>query len=69
MRQIEFTEAVRIHDGQHMAGDRKSYPADEAGEYIRLGWARDPETGEEGTRKPGAQALQVNSVVTRQIGG
>lgn len=64
MRQVEFTETVRIAAGEFVAGDRKSFPDDEAGEYIRLGWAKDPVTGEQGERVPGAQPLRVDNVTT-----
>lgn len=61
-RRIEFTEPVKLAGGRNFeAGDRKSFPKAEADEYIRLGWAKDPETGEQGDRKPGAQKLNVNS--------
>lgn len=62
VRQIEFTEApyVQIGRDRWYPGDRKAFPKAEADEYIRLGWAKDPATGEQGERKPGAQALQVD---------
>ena len=65
MRQVEFTETVRIGTVQYEAGDRKTFPKAEAGEYIRLGWAKDPETGEQGDRVPGSQPIQVNNVTQK----
>lgn len=46
-------------------GDLATFPKAEADEYIRLGWGEDPETGEVGERKPGAQELQVQPVSQR----
>lgn len=63
MRRVEFTETVKIGTDTYQAGDRRSFPAPEAAEYIRLGWAKDPETGETGERTPGAQRLRVDPVV------
>jgi hypothetical protein len=62
MRQVEFLEPVRIGHTQYETGDRKSFDDNEAGEYIRVGWAKCVETGEVGERKPGAQKLQVHNV-------
>lgn len=62
MRQVEFTETVRISTVEYVAGDRKSFPDSEAAEYIRVGWAKDSATGEQGKRKPGAQAINVDNV-------
>jgi hypothetical protein len=66
MRQIEFNETVRLGHNEYVKGDRKSFPEDEAAEYIRLGWASCVETGETGERVPGSQPsrLQVDNIVT-----
>jgi len=50
---------------EYLDGDRKSFPKEEADEYIRLGWAKDPETGETGERVPGSQRLRVNPVTQK----
>lgn len=64
MRKIEFTEdKVLIGSMAYYAGDVKSFPKAEADEYIRVGWAKCCETGEQGERKPGAQSISVDSVV------
>jgi hypothetical protein len=64
IRRIEFTEeSVKIGTETYYAGDVKSFPKNEAGEYIRVGWAKCVETGEQGERKPGAQTISVQSVV------
>lgn len=60
MRLIEFTELCGIGDRAYHPGTRDTFPDAEAQQYIDLGWAKDPETGEQGTRKPGAQALAVD---------
>lgn len=63
LRKIEITEAVlKLGTVTYYAGDVKSFPAAEASEYIRLGWAKDAETGETGERKPGGQPLRVDPV-------
>lgn len=63
LRKIEFTEEkVLLGTAVYYAGDVKSFPADEAAEYIRLGWAKCCETGEQGERKPGSQTLNVQPV-------
>jgi len=68
VRQIEFTEEKCIINGEaYYAGDRKSFPKNEADEYIRVGWAKCTESGEQGERKPGAQKLNVQNV-TQQAG-
>jgi len=65
MRRIEIVEEVcHLHDGQvYHKGDVHSFPTEWSDEYIRLGWAKDHETGETGTREPGAQALHIDNVV------
>jgi len=63
MRRVEFTEVVKIGTETYEAGDRKSFDDAEAGEYIRLGWAKDPETGEQGDRTPGVSTIKVDSFV------
>jgi hypothetical protein len=63
LRKIEFTEeAVKLGAQTYYAGDVKSFPKAEADEYIRLGWAKDVETGEQGERVPGATKLHIDSV-------
>ena len=61
MRLIEFTEddGCGIGDRFYAKGARDTFPDDEAAQYIKLGWARDPVTGDTGERKPGAVALEV----------
>ena len=69
LRKIEITEAtLKLGAVTYYAGDVKSFPAAEAAEYIRLGWAKDAETGETGERKPGGQPLRVDPV-TLAVGG
>lgn len=66
LRRIEITEEVlKIGTETYYQGDVKSFPKAEADEYIRLGWAKDVETGEQGERKPGAQKLQIDNVVVK----
>ena len=48
-KEIRGTSKGTVH-----GGDSLSFPTEEATSYINLGWARDPETGEIGERRPGA---------------
>jgi hypothetical protein len=64
IRKIEITEEVlKLGTVTYYAGDIKSFPKAEADEYIRLGWAKCCETGETGERKPGAEPINVQSVL------
>lgn len=67
MRRVEITEAV-LRDGQrvHTEGDVVSVDDDKAQQWIDWGWARDPETGEQGERKPGVQRVKPRSVSQSQ---
>ncbi len=68
LRKIEITEEkLLLGANTYYAGDVKSFPKAEADEYIRLGWAKDVETGETGERIPGAQTINVQAV-TQRIG-
>lgn len=61
-RLIEFTEEeTRIGTRTYLKGASDYFPKAEADEYIGLGWAKDPETGETGERKPGAQRIKVEN--------
>lgn len=63
MRKVEITEAV-LRDGQRVytEGDVVSVDDNKAQQWIHWGWARDPDTGEQGERKPGAQRVKPESV-------
>ena len=62
-RQIEFTEEkCRIGRETYYKGDRKTFPKEDADEFIRVGWAKCVETGEQGERKPGQQSINVSNV-------
>ena len=64
LRKLEITEEVlKLGTVTYYAGDIKSFPKQDADEYVRLGWAKCVETGEQNERKPGAQSIQVNNVV------
>lgn len=68
---IEITEeSLKIGTNEHRKGDQIT-PRDaaheaELREWVRVGWAKDVETGEQGERKPGAQRLHVHNVAQRQ---
>ena len=65
-RKIEIVEERCILNGQeYLSGDVKSFPSDQADEYIRRGWAKCCETGEIGDRVPGAASLNVASVTQK----
>lgn len=63
MRKTEITEEL-LNDGPdtYRKGDQKSFDDDKAQQWIDIGWAKDPETGEQGERKPGAQAIAPHNV-------
>lgn len=66
MRKLEITEDKLLLDGvTYYAGDIKSFPADEADQYIELGWAKCVETGEQGERKPGAATIKPHAIVQK----
>lgn len=59
MRLVEFCETVRVGGHTYQAGARDHFPTAVADRYIRLGWCKDPETGEQGERRPGANGPVV----------
>lgn len=68
-RLIEFTELVRLPGNrEYKEGSRDYFPADEAQRHIDLGRAKDPETGEQGERKPGANGPVSPENVSVQVG-
>lgn len=68
MKQVEFTETVKIGTETYSEGDRKSFDDTEADQYISLGWAKDPVTGEQGERKPGANGPIKAAPVVHKAG-
>lgn len=67
MKQVEFLETVRIGEIEFNKEDRKSFPDTEASEYVRLGWAKDMETGETNERVPGAQPMRVDNIRQKAV--
>jgi len=69
MRQVEITEE-KLLDGKEVryAGDRITMPKVKADEWIRLGWAKDPVTGETGERVAGSRPIQVHDSI-QVVGG
>lgn len=66
LRRLEITEE-RLLDGtvEYFAGDVKSFPKAKADEWVRLGWAKDVETGEQNERTPGANGpISPDAVVS-----
>jgi hypothetical protein len=64
LRKIEITEAeLKLGTNTYYAGDIKSFPKAEADEYIRVGWAKCVETGEQNERTPGMQTIVIQPVV------
>jgi len=61
MRRIEVTEEGGFLDGAVKREFGDVFSSLMGGEYIRLGWAKDFETGETGERKIGVQNLQVDN--------
>lgn len=63
IRKLEITEEVlKIGTQTYYQGDVKSFPKDEADEYVRVGWAKCVDTGESNERKPGSQRIVVKDV-------
>lgn len=62
-RRVEITEDV-LKDGTttYHNGDIVSVDNEKAAQWIALGWARDPETGEQGERKPGVHKVDIQPV-------
>ena len=69
-RKIEITEPGGFKHGRDSfnEGEIRVLPAEIAGEFIRLGCAKDAVTGETGERKPGQQKLQVDDFVQAMVG-
>ena len=67
-RKLEITETeLLLGTVRYYAGDIKSFPKEEADEYIRLGWAKCVDTGEQGERTPGSAPINIDNV-TQTIG-
>lgn len=62
MRQVEFCERVRLGEVTYQEGDRVTLDDLFADRCIARGWAKDPVTGEQGERVPGAHPVTVNNV-------
>lgn len=68
-RLIEFTELVRLPgQREYKAGSRDHFPTEEAQRYIDRGWAKDPETDEQGERVPGSNGPVVPNNVSVPVG-
>lgn len=67
MRLIEFVASVRLGREQWLPKDRKHFSEEQAAEYIRLGWARDVESGEIGEHIPGTVTLEPDNLTQRLI--
>ncbi len=63
-RKIEFVAPCKLGREQYEIGDSKSFPTAQADQYVALGWAKDPDTGEQGDLVPGVQSLDVQDVST-----
>lgn len=66
-RRIEITEdELKLgKQGNFIAGDIKTFDDDIAQMIIDHGWGKDVDTGESGTRTPGAKKLTVDSVIQK----
>ena len=69
-RKIEITEPGGFLHGRDRLNEGEVRVLDEAlaNEFIRLGWAKCVDTGEQGERKPGAQKLEVHDSVMALLG-
>ena len=61
-RKLEITEPGGFMHGRdrYVQGEVRFVEEPMATEFVRLGWAKDADTGEQGTRTPGAQSLHVD---------
>ena len=61
-RQVEITEPTGIREGavKYELGDIVTMPEEVANKWVHFGWAKCVQTGEQGTRKPGAHKLNVD---------
>ena len=67
MRKIEVTEPGGFLHGRERFNEGEIRIVEEpwASEFIRLGWAKDAVTGEQGLRVPGAYTLHVDDTIQR----
>lgn len=68
-RRIEITEASGVREGAYffahgdiLTVDGTRLTADTAQRFINLGWAKDFETGEQGTRVPGVARINPDDL-------
>lgn len=62
-RRVEFTDPVtRAWGHEWLEGDIKTLPKWQADICIEQGWGKDPDTGEQGARVPGAKTLDVHPI-------
>jgi hypothetical protein len=65
MIKIEWLETVKIGTGVKLKETTDFVSADEYRVYVtENGWAKNCDTGETGTRTPGAKKININSITT-----
>lgn len=63
--QVEWLDEAKIGRNVYAKGDRTTLDDEAANEFVRLGWAKNVETGEQNEPVPGAQKLQVDDAVIK----
>ena len=62
---VEVMEKGGFMDGAVKRECGDIFTSENGGEYVRLGWCKSVGTGEQGERKPGAQSIEVQNLITR----
>lgn len=62
---VEVVEPNGFMDGAIKREEGDIFTTVNGAEYVRLGWCKNVETGEVGERKPGAQSIEVQDVITK----
>lgn len=62
---VEVIEKNGFMDGALKREHGDVFTSANGGEFVRLGWCKNFETGEAGERIAGAQSMTVNDVITK----
>ena len=62
---VEVVEPDGFMDGAIKREEGDVFTTINGEEYVRLGWCKNIETGEQGERKPGAQSIQVQDLTLK----